>query len=225
MQMRNNTWFLAINTLFLTTITTTTALAQPRAAADRPSDETDSHALAPDPYRDRVAIMSGVGQWALFGGGNVAAQAKLGRWLVLEYSHGQALDLSRLDGFALTQAEKDAGVTVTMPWTTGGGVGLQITPELHVLMEVKAHHYEVRGADRNERLSYTTWTVGPGVFYDLKLWRGLFIQPNVRWWPTVASSLNQNQELTAADGGTYRHRTHDLNLFANLNVGWEFSQL
>lgn len=174
---------------------------------------------APDPYETRAAVMAGLAQWLVWGGGNVAAQLKTGR-LVLEVSHGQSLHLERFGGLGLTKAERDAGVTVAMPWTTGGGAGIRITPELHVLVEVKAHRYEVRGVDRNQSATYTTFTVGPGVFYDIHLWRGLFLQPNVRFWPTVGSTYDGAAVFRRADGSTYAHARHDLPPFLNVNVGW-----
>jgi AraC-like DNA-binding protein len=60
-----------------------------------------------------------------------------------------------------------------------------------VLVEVKTHRYEVVGANRNQRLSYLTFTVGPGLFYEIHLWRGLFLQPLVRWWPRAGATTPQ----------------------------------
>jgi hypothetical protein len=156
----------------------------------------------------------------VWGGGNVAAQVKVGR-LAFEYSHGQGLHFERLKDIALTSAERDAGVGVGMPWTTGGGVGVQITPHLHVLLEVKAHRYEVT-APTGDALRYTSFTVGPGVFYDLYVYKGLFVQPSLRWWPTVASTFDDKATLRKADGTTYKPERHDLLPFVNVNVGWTF---
>jgi len=181
-----------------------------------------SRAGAAEPYSTRPSVMAGIGQWVVFGGGNLAMQLKIGHW-AFEYSHGQALDLNRFGGFALKAAERDAGVSVFVPWTTGGGVGYQITPELHALIEVKAHHFEVRGADRNQRVTYTTFSVGPGVFYDIYLYRGLFLQPNVRFWPNVATTLDESRATFRRDDGTtYRHESHSFDFFANVNLGWTF---
>jgi hypothetical protein len=176
----------------------------------------------PDPYRFRPSVMAGVTQWTLWGGGNVAAQAKVGR-LVFEYSHGQGLHLDRVAALGLTGAERDAGTKVGMTWTTGGGVGFQITPNLHLMLEAKAHRYEARGALGTD-VSYTSFTVGPGVFYDLYLYKGLFVQPNLRWWPTVASTYDDKGVLARADGSTYVHERHDLLPFVNVNVGWTFGE-
>lgn len=172
-----------------------------------------------DPYRTRPSVMLGLGQWIVFGGGNVAAQLKRGRF-VFEYSHGQALDFSRIS-FSQTSAENDAGVEVTAPWTTGGGFGYQITPKLHVLLELKAHHYQVRDV-AGGKTEYTTFTAGPGIFYDFYLTRNLFLQPNLRWWPTIASTYDREASLMAEDGGTYKHERHDLPPFVNMNLGWTF---
>jgi hypothetical protein len=178
-------------------------------------------APAADPYALRPSVMLGLMQWLAFGGGNIAAQLKFGRW-VAEYSHGQALQFERVPALALTAEERAAGVAVGMPWTTGGGFGVQLTPELHVLLEAKVHRYLVQD-DFGHQQSYTSFTLGPGIFYDLYLYRGLFIQPNLRWWPTVASSYAAHGDLLAADGSAYHHERHDLLPFLNVNIGWTFS--
>jgi hypothetical protein len=174
----------------------------------------------PQQYSTRPSIMAGLSQWIVFGGGNIAGQLKFGRF-VAEYSHGQALELDRVPALGLTSAERDAGVGVLMPWTTGGGFGYQITPEFHVLLEVKAHRYEVRGVDRNQVARYSTFSIGPGIFYDIYLYKGLFVQPNVRYWPTVLSTFNARDAVFSTSVGTpYRHERHDLDLFFNVNLGW-----
>jgi hypothetical protein len=203
-------------------------LAPKSASADEPTPAEPAEASAAppaparDPYSLRPSVMVGLNQWLLFRGANIASQVKVGRF-VIEYSHGQALHLDNIRAIGLTPAERDAGVSVEMTWTTGGGIGFQITPNLHVLVEAKAHRYEIVGADANQRLGYTTMTLGPGVFYDIYLYKGLFIQPSLRWWPTVASSYEGNHVFRTAEGGRYVHERHDLLPFVNLNVGWTFA--
>ncbi len=174
------------------------------------------------PYGDRLSVMAGMTQWTIFRGGNLAFEYMHGR-LVLEVSHGQGLDLNRLPAFALTPDERDAGVGIQVPWTTGFGIGYRITPHLHILVEVKAHHYRVSGRDRNAELEYTTFSVGPGLFYTFHLFKGMFLEPNLRWWPNLASTLpGDHGSLRQPDGTTYDHRAHDFGLFANVNLGWTF---
>jgi len=189
-------------------------------ATGRAADET--LAVHPETPRDTgFSAMLGMHQWLVLGGANIAAQYKT-QHLVFEASHGQALHLNKASSITLTDDEKDAGVDVTMPWTTGGGVGFRITRNLHALVEVKVHRYEVLGADRNQKLSYLTFTVGPGLFYDIHLWRGLFLQPLVRWWPNVGDTLDKSATLTRADGTTYQPQAKSQGVFANVNLGWSF---
>ena len=172
--------------------------------------------------RTSFSVMAGISQWALWRGGNIAVEYKVGRF-AFELSHGQGLDLNQVGGFALTSAERDAGAQVRVPWTTGGGAGVRITEDLHLLVEVKAHHFEVSGGDPSSRVAYTTFSVGPGAFYTFRLYKGLFLQPNVRFWPNVASTLKGGAaDLRRADGSTFRHEAHSFNLFVNVNLGYSF---
>jgi hypothetical protein len=178
-----------------------------------------AQASHPDGTRYGFAVMLGLGQWAL-GGGNVAVQGRIGR-LALEYSHGQGVHISEAS-FLQNASETAVGADVYEPWTTGLGVGLMVTDNLRVLLEVKANHYDVRGGDRNTELDYTTYTVGPGVFYEIPIWRGLFLQPSLRWWPTVASTFKDGSTLRRADGSSVTMDRHESGIFPNVNLGWEF---
>lgn len=192
------------------------------ATTSRAEDEALA-ARAETPRDTGFSAMLGMHQWLVLGGANVAAQYKT-KHLVFEVSHGQALRLNRASSLTLTDDERNAGVDVQMPWTTGGGFGFRITRNLHALVEVKVHRYEIRGADRNQSLSYLTFTVGPGLFYDIHLWRGLFLQPLVRWWPNVGDTLDRSTATAfrRPDGTTYTPQAKSQGLFANVNLGWSF---
>ena len=97
-----------------------------------------------------------------------------------------------------------------------------MTPRLHVLVEFKAHRYEVTSASGGEELRYTTFSIGPGAFYDLYLYKGLFLQPALRFWPTVADTLEEDT-LPSGDGARYSHSPHALGFFANVSLGYTFS--
>ncbi|HVZ72929.1 MAG TPA: hypothetical protein VHJ20_11185 [Polyangia bacterium] len=193
------------------------------AAAQTPAEPTLAAApTVPWTEGHQLSVMMGLTQWTLFRGGNVAAEYKWKR-LALEVSHGQGLDLNQVGGFALTSAERDAGVKIRVPWTTGFGVGFRFTQNLHALVEFKAHHYEVTGLDPRVEVKYTTFSIGPGLFYTIPIWRGLFLQPNIRYWPNVGSTLSGNQvAIRQPDGTVYEHRAHDFGLFANMNLGYAF---
>jgi hypothetical protein len=186
------------------------------------ADETMAARRPPDADTG-PSFMLGLHQWLVMGGGNVAFQYKTSRW-VFEASHGQSLHLNRAARLTLTSDERQAGVRAEMPWTTGGGAGVRITRNLHALVEVKVHKYEIYGADRNQSVSYLTFTVGPGLFYEIHVWRGLFLQPVVRWWPNVADTLNEESApaFTRPDGTLYRPKAKTQGVFANVNLGWSF---
>ena len=169
----------------------------------------------------KLAVMAGLTQWTVWGGGNLAAELRLGRW-VFEYSHGQALDLNRIEAIGLSETERDAGVKVFVPWTTGGGFGYALLEDLHLLVEFKTHRYEVSGADRNDSIVYTTFTVGPGLFYTFHLGEHVFVQPNLRWWPNVGDTLGRADatRLRGRDGNTYTHEAHAFPPFVNVNLGF-----
>jgi hypothetical protein len=196
--------------------------AESRLEADEPLQAALA-ARDPGATRYGFAVMLGLGQWAL-GGGNVAVQGRIGR-LALEYSHGQGVHLSELS-LLMNSSEKAVGADVVEPWTTGLGVGLIVAENqrmnLRILLEAKANHYNVRGGDRNTELDYTTFTVGPGVFYEIQIWRGLFLQPSLRWWPTVASTFKKGSTLRSADGTSVTMDRHESGVFPNVNLGWEF---
>jgi hypothetical protein len=168
------------------------------------------------------SVMAGLTQWVLFRGGNLAVEYKVDR-LVFEASHGQGLDLNQVPGLALTSAERAAGARVRVPWTTGVGAGFRVTEDLHFLIEAKAHHYNESGSDRNVEVDYTTFSVGPSAFYTFHLFKGVFLEPNVRWWPNVATTLSGNgARLVRPDGTANVVKAHDFGLFANMNVGYAF---
>jgi hypothetical protein len=183
------------------------------ALAGRPTDAT----------RYGFSVALGLGQWAL-GGGNVAVQGRIGR-LALKYSHGQGVHLGELR-LLMNSSEKAVGADVYEAWTTGLGVGLIVAENermnLRILIEAKANRYNIRGGDRNTELDYTTFTVGPGVFYEFVIWRGLFVQPSLRWWPTVASTFADGSTLRSANGMSVTIERHESGVFPNVNLGWEF---
>ena len=208
----------------LSTLLLTSALSAP-ALAEAPAKPDAASPTSAEPRRgleQKFSVMAGLSQWLLFRGGNLALEYKTGR-LAFELSHGQGLDLNQVGGFALSSAERDAGTRVRVPWTTGFGVGYRVTENLHLLVEFKAHHYEVRANEGANAVNYTTFSIGPGAFYSIYLTKRLFLQPNLRFWPNVASTLNDNRVmLERCDGSSYEHRAHDFGFFGNVNLGYSF---
>jgi hypothetical protein len=212
--MHSSTRSLILGAVLAALVTSVPSVAR---AEDAPPAKGESRGFATE-----GSVMAGLTQWVLFRGGNIAGELKIGRF-AFEVSHGQGLDLNQVPGVGLSSAERAAGAHVFVPWTTGFGVGVRITPDLHILVEAKAHHYNVTGNDPTHQVDYTTFSVGPGVFYTFHIYKGLFLEPNVRFWPNVGSTLKGNKAaIVQSDGSVYEHKAHDFGLFANMNIGWTF---
>jgi hypothetical protein len=132
-----------------------------------------------------------------------------------------ALTLNERASLAMTGAERDAGLHMYVPYTTGFGVGVTLVDELWLGVEFKAHRYEVSTLSGDES-KYTTYSVGPVLGYKLFLWRGLHLNAYLRYWPNVATTLDDDRVILAGAGGPVTHRAHDFGLFGNLSVGWAF---
>ena len=189
-----------------------------RASRDHgPSSTGFSHDFqwAPRSYDEgQIGLHFGLSQPLLLGGFNVAADAHLGRW-VFEYSHGMTLDYNRLERAMLTAAEREAGLDLDSPWTTGFGLGIRVLDELYPMVEFKAHRYTARIGDATER--YTTISIGPALAHRLFLYDGLFVNTYLRYWPNLWTS-RRNDEVHFDSNLT--HETVDLGFFGNLSIGY-----
>ena len=198
---------------------TLATLFAPLAAAQPGLDSPPAPDDRPD-FDERFTVMAGLNQLAL-GGVNVAASYHRGR-LVAEYSHGASLNFNALNNALLTQADQDLGLDLDVPWTTGFGVGYRITRHLDLRAEFKAHRHEA-SVDGAEDEAYTTFTIGPGLYYTVPIWKGLRIEPSVRYWPTVATTLDNGEvRFERADGEILVHEAYDIGPIVNVSVGYSF---
>jgi hypothetical protein len=168
----------------------------------------------------QVGINFGLLQLAL-GGFNVAAELRYRRFW-FEYSHGMDLKLNNLDGFSMTQTERDQNLRLFVPYTTGFGVGVTLVDELWLGVEFKTHRYEVN-APGGPVSSYQTYSIGPVLGYKAFLWKGLFADAYLRYWPNVASSLGDNKIALQGADGAVSHSAHDFGVFANVSIGYAFN--
>ena len=179
-----------------------------------------STSLAVAEPKQGFSTMFGVLQPVAFQGGNVAVTYTSGRWMY-EYSHGFNLKLHKFQD-SLTNEEKDEKMELTLPWTTGASVGYYLTDEIAIAIELKAHRYEARHPEGGDK-SYTTYSVGPGLYYNKYFGDHFFIQPVLRFWPNVSSSEDsQKVKFQRTNGSVYEHKVHDFGLFLNLSVGYTF---
>jgi hypothetical protein len=195
---------------------------QPEPAPSEAPPGPSSHHFqwaAQDDHRPEGAINFGLLQLAL-GGFNLAGEIRYRRWW-FEYSHGMELTLNNASSLTMTSTERQQGLHIYLPYTTGFGVGVTLLDELWLGVEFKDHKYEVN-APGGPVVSYNTYSIGPVLGYKLFIARGLFLNAYVRYWPTVASTLDGGKVTLQGTNGPVVHDAHDWGFFANLAVGYAF---
>lgn len=200
------------------------------ARADRPFD----------PRALSVSANLGLMQPSLLEGANVEVDVRF-RWLVVGYSHGWSLDI---DGDLVTGTMRDQGVELHLPTSTGFGIGPSLWLErarsfVDVRLEGKMHRFEASVVEAERRTlvaSYTTWTLGGGAYWTFMPFarrsdalRGLNAAFSVRWWPNVATSLEDDKVtyVHPTDGRMETHAAANIGisntpLVVNLSVGYVF---
>lgn len=123
--------------------------------------------------------------------------------LSFDYSHGISLNLNNAGLEA--GADKDQRLALHLPWTTGFGVGYRFNNWLNLRVEPKWHKFEVYYDGEAQTAAnligdYTTFTLGLGLYGNLvpfknqdNFLKGFTIVPNLRWWPRISSSLDNDQ--------------------------------
>ena len=149
----------------------------------------------------KVNVMFGLSQPLVTHGFNFEFNYIYNR-LIIDFSQGVALEFT--SGLVTTDLKRQ-GVDVHMPWTTGFGVGYRITSWLNLRAEPKWHRFEFYYDDQlkypnTEITSYNTFTMGLGLYGAIQPFKkeanflnGILIAPSIRYWPTVASTLKDNQ--------------------------------
>ena len=184
---------------------------------------------------NRINLVFGVGQITQ-GGFNVEGNIFYQR-LTFDYSHGISLNTSNDQLEAGT--DKSQLLAIYLPWTTGFGVGYRFSEWLNLRVEPKWHKYELfydGEAQTADNLigDYITFTLGLGLYANLRPFKtqknflkGITIVPNVRWWPRVSSTLDndQLQYNSQITGQTETHHAREIGIantpfFVNVSVGY-----
>ncbi|MBL7991175.1 MAG: hypothetical protein JNN25_07040 [Candidatus Kapabacteria bacterium] len=187
-----------------------------------------------EPPSGQWSIVFGLTQPLLLGGFN----AEVVYWtehFVFDYSHG--FDL-KFPGMGETKEQR---LSFRMPHTLGLGIGYRFTEALNLRVEPKLHiwdvYYDNVTMDTPNRLaSYTTFTLGLGAYYnwlpfknEQNFLRGITVAPSVRWWPNVATTLQDNR-LLYNNTLTKRDEIHSANnigiantpFLINISLGYTF---
>jgi hypothetical protein len=195
--------------------------ASRRHGPEAAGDQFPSHVFqlaAHQPEGVQLAFHYGLSQVVLLHGFNAAVDVRYER-LVLTYSHGQGLDATSF----LSSSERQAGMTLGEPYTTGGGVGVLVMDELWILADVKVHHFVANTP--LDRRTYTNVTIGLEIGWRYFVWRGLNVAVVARYWPTIYSTAGDGVTLHDATGRAFVHRplAQGFDGFVpNVLVGWAF---
>ncbi|MFC4871680.1 hypothetical protein [Negadavirga shengliensis] len=149
----------------------------------------------------KIALVFGLTQPLVVSGFNVEVNYIHNR-LIFDYSHGISLDLS---GSLLPDYLQSQGLVVHMPFSTGFGIGYRFTEWLNLRVEPKWHRFEfyyegdVQTIENRIGVDANNYSVGPGLYGFFQPFKkkenalkGITVAPSVRFWPTVASSFDNN---------------------------------
>lgn len=191
------------------------------------------------PSGHSFSLVFGMSQPLVLNGFNFEVDYFTERW-VFDYSHGFGLELT---GDLVSGAAADQGLSLHIPHTLGFGAGYRITPAFNIRIEPKVHLWEVYYNDQFKSQSglleeYYTITLGLGAYYKWQPFAGrdgflsgLTITPNFRWWPNIASSLDNNEfeYFNRITGQTEVHKAMNVGManspfFGNVSIGYTFGR-
>lgn len=155
---------------------------------------------------------------------------------VIDYSHGFGLEFT--DNLVSDEA-KEQHLSFKVKHSVGIGFGYRFTKNFNLRLEPKIHTWEMYYDDsflksEGKIKSYTTYTLGLGAYYRWtpfekkdNFMKGITISPSIRWWPNIASSLDNN-EYHYYNERTQQNEVHEANkiglnnspFFANISIGY-----
>lgn len=185
--------------------------------------------------KKEISLLFGLNQVLFTNGFNF----ELNYWdndFVIDYSHGFGLEFK---GDLISEEAKNQSLNFEVSQSLGIGLGYRISKGLNLRLEPKLHIWNVYYKDdfekRDNKIStYNTYTLGLGLYYkwvpfesEDNFLRGLTIAPSFRWWPNVASSLDNN-ELNYFNNKTNKVEIHKANnigianssFFVNVSIGY-----
>lgn len=185
---------------------------------------------------NKVNVLFGVNQ-LLIDGFNAEVNVFYKR-LAFDYSHGVSLNFP--NNF-LVEADREQGLAMHVPWTTGFGLGYRFNNWLNLRVEPKWHKYELF-FDEQEQIAanllgdYTIFTLGLGLYGNLQpfkkqdnLLKGIMLAPSVRWWPRVSTSLDNNElSYVNKQDEAIVHKVPQIGFggsafFANVSIGYSIN--
>jgi hypothetical protein len=187
----------------------------------------------------KIKLSFGLNQPLVVDGFNVELDYIYHRF-IFEYSHGVSLDFS---GNLLPGYLQDQQVVAHMPFSTGFGVGYRFTEWLNLRVEPKWHRFEFyyEGEEQTQAnriaVDANNYSVGLGLYGFFQPFKkkgnflnGITISPSVRYWPTIASSFENNtfRYENTRTGSTEELKTPASGvgfspLIINVSIGYSFN--
>jgi hypothetical protein len=166
---------------------------------------------------------------------------ELNYWMthfVIDYSHGFGLEFT---GSLVSNEAKAQHVSFNVTNSLGVGFGYRFTKRFNIRIEPKMHMWDMYYSNQFKEQAgkitgYNTYTLGLGAYYRWTPFekinnalKGITIDPSIRWWPNVASSL-KNNEYAYYNKITDTNETIKANnigisntpWFANISIGYTF---
>jgi len=168
----------------------------------------------------RFSLLAGLHQPIVLKGGNIAFNYVTKKSIVLEASFGIKLDYANI----LSTEDEAKYASVKTPFSYGVGIGY-FYKGFNILFEPKGTMFEVID-QKGKKVDYTTFSLGAGAYYNIYLWKGLFLQPSLKYWPKVGSTLSSDGvEMQNTKGEKFIHeaRTPGANGFIyGASLAWTF---
>jgi len=205
------------------------ALAQEQVKSEHTTATTTSDGIfsRPDERGAQLMLLTGLNQPILLRGANLAFVATAANGWSFETSFGFGLNYANV----LTDQDQALYDSVTSPVTGGIGLGYDFLHQfarhgLALYFEPKFTSFTIDPQGPEASFTYLTYTLGAGLYYTFFAWKGLVVQPSIRYWHPVASSLSNDRfTFTSASGQEVVHerRAPGMNGFiANISIGWAF---
>lgn len=168
-------------------------------------------------YSKKFTLGTDLAQPFLLGGFNINATYMTNRW-VFDYSHGISLEIR---DFLQTDEQKNLNAKIELPWSTGPSIGYRFTDNLDTRLDFKAHKTKVDLLNGEQKLNYTQFTIGPGIFYRIYLGKktGFGLEGSARYWFDFGNNLDN---LDGADfnfvDSQGSNRKFDTNISSGIGV-------
>jgi len=168
-------------------------------------------------YSKKFTLGTDLVQPFLLGGFNINVTYMTNRW-VFDHSHGMSLEIR---DFLQTDEQKSLNAKIELSWTTGPGIGYRFTDNLDARLDFKAHKTKADLLNGEQKLNYTQFTIGPGIFYRIYLGEktGFGLEGSARYWFDLGNNLDNldGDDFNFVDG-LGNNRKFDTNISSGIGV-------